>query len=156
MLCFVLRLPKYGANSYFTSIQKLPNATEEFHKKFNSSTYFTLLKVPVGIQEVKDLLGTCFNLVTNEIASLDTRFQGKVSQSIHSIRILKRRINFRLVDWVEPYVWIQCLHLLSWTKLSNLFFTFHSPISNNTAKEYSFCEIFSSEVHQNQKKRFTR
>lgn len=92
----MLRLPKYGANSYFTSIQKLPNATEEFHKKFNSSTYFTSLKVPVGIQEVKDLVGTCFNLVTNEMASLDTRFQGAVSHSIHSIRILRENI-FRLV-----------------------------------------------------------
>ena len=99
---FVFRLPKFGASSYFTSLQKLPKATEEFHKKLNSLslTYFsTLVKVPVGIKEVKDIFGTCFNLVTDEKASLDTRFQGKVFHVIHSIMT---SILFRLEDWVEP------------------------------------------------------
>ena len=60
-------------------MQILQSATEDFYKKLNSnvSPYFTSLKVPVGIREVKDPLGTCFNLVSNELASLDTRFQGK-------------------------------------------------------------------------------
>ena len=73
------RLPKYGAFTYFTPVQKLHSATEDFYKKLNShaSPYFTTLKVPVGIREVKDPLGTCFNLVSDELASLDTRFQGK-------------------------------------------------------------------------------
>ena len=75
----MFRLQKYGASLYFTSMQKLHSATKEFYKKLNSnaSSYFTKLKVPVGIKEVKDHFGTCFNLVSDELASLDTRFQGK-------------------------------------------------------------------------------
>ena len=59
-------------------MQKLHNATQEFYKQINSpaSPYFVPIKVPVGIKEVKDHLGTCFNLVTGETASLDTSVQG--------------------------------------------------------------------------------
>ena len=75
------RLPKFAASIYFTSVKSLNNATEGFYKKLNSFayTYFTSLRVPVGIKEVVDHFGTCFNLVTYELATLDTRFQGKVS-----------------------------------------------------------------------------
>ena len=74
----MFRLPNYGASSYLTSLQNLHNATLEFYKELDSpaSPYFTKIKVPVGIREVKDHLGTCFNLVTEEIASLDTTVQG--------------------------------------------------------------------------------
>ena len=59
-------------------MQKLHNATKEFYKKLKSLglSFFINIKVPVGIKEVKDHLGTCFNLVTEEIASLDTTVQG--------------------------------------------------------------------------------
>ena len=62
-------------------MQKLHNATQEFNKKLKSLglSFFIKIKVPVGIKEVKDHLGTCFNLVTEEIASLDTTVQGKGS-----------------------------------------------------------------------------
>ena len=71
-------MPNYGASSYLTSVKKLHNATLEFYKQLDSpsSPYFTSIKVPVGIREVKDHVGTCFNLVTEEIASLDTTVQG--------------------------------------------------------------------------------
>ena len=74
----MFRLPKYAASSYLTSVKNLHNATLEFYKQLDSpvSPYFTPIKVPVGIREVKDHLGTCFNLVTEEIASLDTTVQG--------------------------------------------------------------------------------
>ena len=93
-----IRLPKYGAQSYFTSIEKLSKATEEFHKKLNShliTSYFsTLIKVPVGIKEVKDIVGICFNLVTNEMASSDTRFQGIICH----FNSIMTSIFFRLDD----------------------------------------------------------
>ena len=71
-------MPNYGAFSYLTSVKKLHNATQEFYKQLTSpaSPYFTPIKVPVGVKEVEDHLGTCFNLVTEEIASLDTTVQG--------------------------------------------------------------------------------
>ena len=74
----MFRLPKYAASSYLTSVQNLHNATLEFYKQLDShaSSYFTMSKVPVGIRTVEDHLGTCFNLVTEEIASLDTTVQG--------------------------------------------------------------------------------
>ena len=59
-------------------MQKLHNATKEFYKKLKSLglSFFINIKVPVGIKEVKDHLGTCFNLVSEEMASLDTTVQG--------------------------------------------------------------------------------
>ena len=59
-------------------MQTLHNATQEFYEQINSpaSPYFVPVKVPVGIKEVKDHSGSCFNLVTEEIASLDTTVQG--------------------------------------------------------------------------------
>ena len=74
----LFRLPNYGASSYLTSVQKLHNATKEFYKKLKSLglSFFINIKVPVGIKEVKDHLGTCFNLVSEEMASLDTTVQG--------------------------------------------------------------------------------
>ena len=81
----MFRLPKYAAPIYFTSVKNLHNATEGFYKKLNSlaNTYFPSLRVPVGLNEVKDHLGTCFNLVTNQLATLDSRFQGEVSLVVH-------------------------------------------------------------------------
>ena len=48
----------------------------------SKSIFFIQIKVPVGIKEVKDHLGTCFNLVTEEMASLDTTVQGKETQDL--------------------------------------------------------------------------
>ena len=59
-------------------MQKLHNATKDFYKKLKALglSFFINIKVPVGIKEVKDHLGTCFNLVSEEMASLDTTVQG--------------------------------------------------------------------------------
>ena len=80
----LFRLPNYGASSYLISVQKLHNATKEFYKKLNFQglPFFIQIKVPVGIKDVKDHLGTCFNLVTEEMASLDTTVQGKETQDL--------------------------------------------------------------------------
>ena len=89
----LFRLPNYGASSYLISVQKLHNATKEFYKKLNSKgfSFFTQIKLPVGIKEVNDHLGTCFNLVTEEMASLDTTVQGKETQDL--LFKLKEKIN---------------------------------------------------------------
>ena len=81
---FLFRLPNYGASSYLISVQKLHNATKEFYKKLKSKvlSFFIQSKVPVGIKDIKDHLGTCFNLVTEEMASLDTTVQGKETQGL--------------------------------------------------------------------------
>ena len=82
----LFRLPNYGASSYLTSVQNLHNATKEFSKELNSKglPFSKPIKVPVGIKEVKDNLGTCFNLVTEEMASLDTTVQGKETQDLNN------------------------------------------------------------------------
>ena len=82
----LFRLPNYGASSYLTSVQNLHNATKEFYKNLNSQglPFFLQIKIPVGIKKVKDHLGTCFNLVTEEMASLDTTVQGKETQDLNN------------------------------------------------------------------------
>ena len=77
----LFRLPKYGAPFYLTPMHELHSATEDFYKKLHSfpSSFFTNIAAPVGIREIKDHLGTCFNLHTEEKASLDTSFQGNKS-----------------------------------------------------------------------------
>ena len=77
-------MPKYAATSfYLTPVKKLHNETKEFYKKLNSivTPFFTPFKVPIGMKDVKDHLSTCFELVTEETASLDTTFQGKGTET---------------------------------------------------------------------------
>ena len=51
-------------------------------KALTNDTYFQTTHIPVAVWEINDVFGRCFQLKTEEGATVETQYQGKVCECV--------------------------------------------------------------------------
>ena len=85
-------------------------------------------KIPISLKEIKDYIGKCFLLETDEIATLDQQYQGEFIFLWNCFY----RTNFMMDNIFITKFGVWCIFVSSWSFISHLLIQnkpplFHSP-----------------------------